>query len=196
MLTRGQFIEAVGKAVMQARLQRCAELQDVYDTDAALRADLEAVTSERDQQARMYRSQLDYGVKLQQLIENLKYVTDTPSPELYHHHIIVKHKQQLAQSQARVQALEDELVGWKTIAETNCKIADAQLGETEAQEQLATELAAQVFNQHRRIQALEAALVQVCDITCINFDGGKRDEIVTLTEAALTPTPDAGKETA
>lgn len=44
----------------------------------------------------------DYSIKLQRLIENLKYDTEPPYPELYHHKMIVAAK-------ARIAALEAAL---------------------------------------------------------------------------------------
>jgi hypothetical protein len=45
---------------------------------------------------------IDYAIKLQRLIENLKYETDPPYPELHHHKMIVAAK-------ARIDRLEEAL---------------------------------------------------------------------------------------
>jgi hypothetical protein len=45
---------------------------------------------------------IEYSIKLQRLIENLKYDTETPYPELHHHKMIVAAK-------GRIRELETEL---------------------------------------------------------------------------------------
>lgn len=49
MLSRDEFIAALNDAVAQARLRQCADLSGLLATDAALRAELEAVRKERDE---------------------------------------------------------------------------------------------------------------------------------------------------
>ena len=58
---------------------------------AALERDLAASRKIADQQ-------MNYAVKLQQLIENLNYDTETPHSELHHHKMIVAAKAQLSAS--------------------------------------------------------------------------------------------------
>ena len=74
----------------------------IWETVAALQRELAAVRAEREKYADMYHKQIDHGVKLQQLIENLKYDSEPPHPELHHHKMIVKAKRE-------VQRLRDAL---------------------------------------------------------------------------------------
>jgi hypothetical protein len=50
----------------------------------------------------MPMNEIEYSIKLQRLIENLKYDTETPYPELHHHKMIVDAK-------TRIRELEGEL---------------------------------------------------------------------------------------
>ena len=58
-----------------------------------------------DAERERLKGQIDYSIQLRQLIESLKR-DDTPSPELYHHIIIVDFKRQLATLQARCAHLD------------------------------------------------------------------------------------------
>ncbi len=61
-----------------------------------------------DAERERLKGQIDYSIQLRQLIESLRR-DDTPSPELYHHTIIVDFKRQLATLQAQLrQVLEVE----------------------------------------------------------------------------------------
>jgi chromosome segregation ATPase len=61
-----------------------------------------------DAERERLKGQIDYSIQLQQLIESLRR-DDTPSPELYHHKIIVEFKRQLATLQAQVKQLDRTL---------------------------------------------------------------------------------------
>ena len=67
------------------------DLRDARARIAALERDLAASRKRSD-------DQLNYAIRLQQLIENLKYDTETPHTELYHHKIIIAAKADLAAS--------------------------------------------------------------------------------------------------
>lgn len=60
-----------------------------------------------DAERERLKGQIDYSIQLQQLIESLRR-DDTPSPELYHHKIIVEFKRQLATLQAQLRQVEGE----------------------------------------------------------------------------------------
>ena len=60
-----------------------------------------------DAERERLKGQIDYSIQLQQLIESLRR-DDTPSPELYHHKIIVEFKRQLATLQAQLRQLEGQ----------------------------------------------------------------------------------------
>ena len=64
-----------------------------------------------DAERERLKGQIDYSIQLQQLIESLKR-DDTPSPELYHHTIIVDFKRQLATLQAQLARWKEALGEW------------------------------------------------------------------------------------
>ena len=50
---------------------------------------------------------IEYSIKLQRLIENLKYDTDTPYPELHHHKMIVAAKARIHELEAALHEIRD-----------------------------------------------------------------------------------------
>jgi hypothetical protein len=50
---------------------------------------------------------IEYSIKLQRLIENLKYDTETPYPELHHHKMIVAAKGRIRELEAALHEIAD-----------------------------------------------------------------------------------------
>ena len=65
---------------------------------------------------------IEYSIKLQRLIENLKYDTDTPYPELHHHKMIVAAKARIRELEA---ALRECLEYIELDSETPMFVCDA-----------------------------------------------------------------------
>jgi hypothetical protein len=59
---------------------------------AAIEQEVKPLIAERDRCAEGEQKAIEYSIKLQRLIENLKYETDPPYPELHHHKMIVAAK--------------------------------------------------------------------------------------------------------
>ena len=73
-----------------------------------------------DAERERLKGQIDYSIQLQQLIESLRR-DDTPSPELYHHKIIVEFKRQLATLQAQLRQVEGERDEWERKCRDLCQ---------------------------------------------------------------------------
>jgi len=85
--------------------------EDAIAEIISLCAKVAALEEERDKQFQRFKEQVDYSIKLQQLIESLK-DRDTPHGELHHHHMIVNAKVALDAQQTRWTTEKPTKEGW------------------------------------------------------------------------------------
>ena len=95
--------------------------------------ELAAVRAERDKYNYMYHRQVDYGVKLQRLIENLKYDSEPPYPELHHHKMIVKAKHEAQRLRVLVQEIveADDIADEERVSDKTIQVSQLWLDEAE-----------------------------------------------------------------
>jgi hypothetical protein len=113
-----------------------------------------------DAERERLKGQIDYSIQLQQLIESLRR-DDTPSPELYHHKIIVEFKRQLATLQAQLADRDAMILQMgeqaAVLAKENMAVK-AQLRQVEGQSQQQAEEAVIVFAKYTTLRQLVEAL--------------------------------------
>ncbi len=227
MLTREQFALTLNNAVDHGTVDD-ENYQAVMATFNELRADLEAMVKERDAAYQLlYGARcIHCGVVVAQDCHN----QDIGDLQLAAHietcekHPMTKVKQQLAQSQARVQQLEQQI---KEHQDESCEeqihYLKARVKELETELQIRAQVEEQdrllLINLTKRITALEHQLTDADEAVGhwqseVNKLLARRDEQTNIglviwnlasraiqdaskpNQAALTPTPDAGQEPA